>query len=684
MKAHKFEYPPARRADVVDDFHGTLVADPYRWLEDADSAETRAFIAAQSELTEAYLSEIPIREQIRQRLTELTDYERNGIPTAKAGQYFFWRNDGLQNQPVCYRQQTLTSEPHLVLDPNTLSDDGTSAVTLTYLNKDASKLAYVVTHGGSDWQEIRIRDVASGQDHDEIIPFVRFSGIIWHPDGSGFYYNGHPDPAGRPEAEANMHSTIYWHTLDSDPSEDRVVYARPDAKELGLFPLLTDDEQFIVVRLWHGAINRNRLHYRRFAAEGGEFIRLIDEPDARYDFVGNDGDTFYLLTDLDAPNLRVVAVDINHPERENWCTIVPEAEGALQTVRIVNGCFVLVYLHDAYNQIKLATLTGEFVGEIPLPAMGTVVMLTGGSADSELFFDFYSFLYPLTAFHYDFKSATLTPFRPPSLAFDTCQFETTQLFATSKDGTQVPLFVTHRKGIMLDGSHPTILYAYGGYSINLTPRFAVSRLQWLEMGGIYAQAVLRGGAEYGEAWHRAGMLENKQNVFDDFIACAEYLIDAGYTTQKKLAVQGGSNGGLLVGACMIQRPDLYGAVLCHVPVLDMLRYHKFTAGRYWIPEYGNAEDAEQFDFMYAYSPLHNVKEGETYPPTLILTADKDDRVVPMHAHKFAAQVQLDDSGENPILLRFEFQAGHGFGKSTSKLIDEATDIHAFLWRVLNM
>ena len=683
MQSQKWQYPPVRRSDLVEILHGQAIADPYRWLEDPNSAETKAFVTAQSELTESYLSEIPSRPLLHKRLTKLFNYERVSGTRRTGGRLFFWHNDGLQDQPVLMMQDALNGVPSVAVDPNPLSDDGTSAITGYSVSKDGAHLAYTVSHGGGDWQEVRIRDLTTGVDYEEVLKFVRFPGIAWHPDGSGFFYNGHDDPANDISADANKNNRIYWHQLGTSQSADPLIYARPDLPEWNFPPQLSDDKQYLIVHSWFGAINRNCLYYRPLDAKGA-LISLIDEADADYRFVGNMGRTFFVRTDLDAPNYRIVAIDLDNPARKNWRNIIDEKPDALTGAAIVNQQFVLLYLHNAYHQLKRSTLAGEPLGEIKLPTLGSIVSLAWDTDDSQMFFDFYSFLYPTTTLHYDFKTDKLTPWKPPQIDFDAAQYETKQIFATSKDGTRVPIFVTHRKGLELDGSHPLILYGYGGFSINLSPRFSVSRLQWLEMGGIFAQVVLRGGSEFGEAWHQAGMLGNKQNVFDDFIASAEHVIQSGYTNSAKLAIEGGSNGGLLVAACMVQRPELFGAVICHVPVIDMLRYQKFTAGRYWVPEYGDPDKPDEFAFMLDYSPLHNVTEGTTYPPTLILTADHDDRVVPSHAHKFASELQYRDAKENPLLLRFEFNAGHGFGKSITKVIDSAADVYAFLTSELNL
>ncbi len=677
-------YPPARRGDAGDDYHGAWVADPYRWLEDPDSAETTAFVQTQTRFARDFLDAIPARAAYRERLAALWNYDRFTAPPERHGPWlFFWRQDGLRNQPVLYRQTGLDGEPEAILDPNDLSPDGTAAVTTWSFNADGSRLAYCVTRGGSDWQELHIRDVAAGQDYPEVLRFVRFTQAAWLPDGAAFYYGGHDDPATRAPADANKYNKLFLHRLGAPQSQDQLIYERPDAPDLNFPPHITQDNAYLVLEVWHGAINRNRLYYRPLASEGA-FIRLIDDPDASYSVLGNLGETLIVHTDKDAPNGRIIAIDLNRPEPTQWRTLVPEQAQALDLARLVNGRLVLVYLRDAAHEIRVANLEGDFVASLPLPGVGTVAGLWGKQPGADLFALYHAFLTPPTVLYADMAAALpeLTPFRPPRLDFDSAEFITHRVFVPVAEGVQAPLFITHRRDLVLDGSHPTILYGYGGFSINVMPAFSPGRLAWLERGGIFAQASLRGGAEYGEAWHQAGMLARKQNVFNDFIACAEYLIQAGYTRRERLAIEGRSNGGLLVAACLTQRPDLFGAVLCHVPVIDMLRYHRFTAGRYWTPEYGCADDPDQFPFLLAYSPLHTVRAGGTYPPTLILTAGGDDRVVAMHAHKFAATLQALDGGTNPILLRFEEKAGHGFGKPVGKLLDEAADVYAFLTQVL--
>lgn len=681
-----FTYPDAHKIEAGDHFHGTWVPNPYQWLEEPDSAETQAFIAAQNTLTQDYLSEVSAREIIKSRLTSLWNFPRYSPPSKEGDRYFYSKNDGLQNQSVIYRQDTLDSEPIVVLDPNTLSEDGTVAVVNTSYSDNGKYMAYVVSVSGSDLQDIRIRDVDTGKDFDEVLKWGRFSGIAWLPDNSGFFYNRYPEEGSVAKEDMQAYNRLYFHTLGTPQSEDQLIYERPDAKELNFPPTITRDGQYIVLNIWFSTLPRNRVYYRRLDSKG-DFVRLIDEADALYDFMGNEGTTFFFNTDLDAPRGRIIAVDIEHPERENWREVVPEAEDPIRWAGIMGNRLLILRMHHAANQIMLHHLDGTFERELPLPTLGALFSLYGKQDSDELFFDFTSFLYPPTVFRYVFSTGQLSVFKAPKLDFNIDDYETTRVFYESKDGTRVPMFLTYKKGLELNGDNPTLLYGYGGYNVSMSPSFSVGTLEWIENGGVYAVACLRGGGEYGEEWHQAGMLEKKQNVFDDFIAAAEWLIANNYTRTKKLAIFGGSNGGLLVAACMLQRPDLYGAVLCSVPVIDMLRYHRHTAGRYWVHEYGNAEENEEhFKFLMQYSPLDNVKEGVQYPPLLILTAESDDRVVPMHSLKFAATIQAADQGENPnpLLLRVETKAGHGFGKPVSKIIEQQTDMYAFLFRLFEM
>lgn len=685
----RLKYPNTHSVDQVDDYHGTLVADPYRWLEDTDSPETRAWIEEQNKLTFSFLESIPERDALRARLTELWDYPKAWAPLKKGGRYFQLRNTGLQNQDVLYVMDSLGAEPRLILDPNTLSEDGTVALTNWAVSKDGRWLAYATSASGSDWLTWRVRAVETGEDLADVIEWSKFSDAAWLPDGSGFYYARYDEPEeGQAYQGANYFHKLYLHRLGEQQAQDELVYHRPDQKEWGFGPEVSEDGRYLILTVWVGTDRRNRLFYKDLQGDG-PVVELIAELEAGYFFLGNDGPVFYLHTDLEAPRGRLVAIDTRKPERENWRTLVPQAEDVIEQVKMVNDQFVVLYLHDAHHRIRRFALDGTFLGEIGLPTLGSIVVMpnwgfNGGRSDEELFYAFQSFAVPTTIYRYDFqRDASETLFAPP-IDFDFSPYETRQVFVTSKDGTQVPMFLVHRRGLVADGSHPTLLYGYGGFNISLTPVFAISRLVWLERGGVLGVANLRGGGEYGEEWHRAGMLERKQNVFDDFIACAEYLIAEGLTVPEKLAIQGGSNGGLLVGACMAQRPELFGAALPAVGVMDMLRFHKFTIGWAWVSDYGSADDSEQFEYLYAYSPLHNLKPGAHYPATLVTTADHDDRVVPGHSFKFAAALQVAQGGDAPALIRIQVKAGHGFGKPTAILIEEQADIWAFLMKVFGM
>jgi len=677
-------YPPAHKLPVVDVYHGTEVPDPYRWLENPVADETQMWVARQNKLTADFLASVDSRRKIKARLTHLWNYPRYSAPGKKAGRYFFWKNDGLQNQSVLYMQKTLEAQPIVVINPNLLSEDGTVAITTKAISEDGTLLAYGLSAAGSDWQQVKIRHIDSCRDYNETIEWCRFAGITWRHNNQGFFYDRFPDPNTVEPEDRNNYNRIYWHKLGTPQSHDELIYERPDDKELGFAPFITEDGRFLILHVYHGTDTRNRVYYRRVESNG-PFIRLLDDADARYDFIGNLDSVFYFHTDLDAPRGRIIAIDTDNPAPENYQQILPQQKDVIDYVVFVNNHLVVAYLHDVHHQLKVYNLAGSFVRDIPLPTLGAVRGLSARQYDTEMFFSFTSYLFPATIYRYDFTDNQLTVFRKPEIDFDPSQYETKQVFYRSKDGTRIPMFITHRKDLQLDGNNPVLLRAYGGFGISVKPYFSVSTLVWLENGGVCAVANIRGGGEYGENWHQAGMLDKKQNVFDDFIATAEWLIENRYTTTKKLAIMGGSNGGLLTAACMLQRPDLFGAVICDVPLTDMLRYHKFTIGRYWIPEYGNAEaDHDQFKYLYAYSPLHNVKAGAEYPPLLVISADTDDRVVPAHAKKFIAALQAKAAGKNPILLRVETKAGHGHGKPMSKIIDELADVYSFLFKTLDM
>ncbi len=684
------QYPETRKVDQSDDYNGTTVVDPYRWLEDVDSEETLAWVEAQNKVTFAYLESIPERDRIRERLTLLWNYPRYGVPSKEGALYIFSLNDGLQNQSVIYKQAGLEAEPDVLLDPNELSEDGTVALTTLAFTEDGQRMVYGTAASGSDWQEFYVRDVATGRNLEGPLRWIKFSDASWTQDGAGFFYSRYPEPEqGDTYESVNLNQRVYYHRLGTAQSEDELVYARPDEPEWGFDATVTDEGRYVVFSVGHGTDERNRVHYLDLqdAAKPrleGEVVRLLDGFDASYELVGNDGPVFYFLTNQNAPMYRLIAVDTASPERNQWREVIPESDDVLESLDIINNRFVARYLHDAHSQIRIYSLAGQLEKALELPTLGSVPTLHGKREDAEMFYSFESFLYPSTVYRYEFATGASSVFRSPEIDFDPSSYETKQVFYTSKDGTRVPMFLTHRKGISLDGSNPTVLYGYGGFNISLPPRFSTSNLIWLEMGGVYAQANLRGGGEYGERWHRAGMLENKQNVFDDFIAAAEYLIDEGYTSVEKLAAAGGSNGGLLVGAVLNQRPDLFGAALPAVGVMDMLRFHKFTIGWAWVSDYGSAEDPEMFKVLYAYSPYHNLEPGTMYPPTLVTTADHDDRVVPGHSFKYAARLQEAQAGDAPTLIRIQTKAGHGAGKPTRMIIEEQADRWAFLVKNLNI
>ena len=680
--AKKYKYPTARKADVVENYHGTMVADPYRWLEDPDAEETISWVTAQNALTTNYVG-TPARAKIEARLTELWNYPRYSLPYKKGGRYFFSKNDGLQNQSVFYMQKALDSEPVVVIDPNTLSEDGTVALSGRELNHDGTLLAYGLSTSGSDWQEYHVRNVDTGRDYADHLKWTKFTGIAWKHDNTGFFYNRFPDPSTLPDEDQTKYNQVYWHTLGTPQSDDRLVYGSEEEKDLSFGPSSSEDGTYLFLTVSLGTDDRNGVYIRKTDSDG-EFMKLTMVGEAEYTPIDNIDSEVYFKTNLDAPHARIIKIDLDKPDRANWQEIVPESADVIDFVSMINNQLVVVYMHHAHHIVKIFGLDGTFIKQLDLP-VGSLSGLSGQREDTEMFYGFTSFVYPSTAFRYDFETGKAEVFRQPDVAFDPTRYEVKQVFYPSRDGTEIPMFLTCKKGLELNGKNPAMLYAYGGFNVSQTPYFSVSRLIWLEAGGIYAVANLRGGGEYGEDWHQAGMLDKKQNVFDDFIAAAEWLIARKYTSAPKLAIAGGSNGGLLTAACLLQRPDLFGAVISYVPVTDMLRYHKFTVGRYWVPEYGNAEEnPAHFKFMYAYSPLHNIKAGIICPPTLVTSADTDDRVVPMHAKKFVAALQESDAGENPILIRIETKAGHGGGKPTRKQIEEASDVYAFLIKALKI
>jgi prolyl oligopeptidase len=678
-------YPVTAKTNQVDDYHGTKVADPYRWLEDDNSEATKAWVEAQNKVTFDYLEQIPQRAAIKERLTQLWNYERFGVPFKEGGRYFITRNDGLQNQSVLYTMAALDAEPVVLLDPNALSTDGTVALAGYSISDDGNLMAYGLSRAGSDWEDWKVRDVRTGQDLPDEVHWVKFSSASWTKDNRGFFYSRYDEPGkGEVLKGANYFHKLYYHRLGTAQSEDALIYQRKDHKDWGFNGGVTDDGHYLIIHVSEGTDTRNRVFYRDLQTPDSPVVELLNDFDAAYGFIDNVGTVFYFRTDLTAPRGRVIAIDVTKPERANWREIIPQTGDRLEGVSLVNDQLIADYLNDAHSRIKIFGRDGSSVREVELPGIGSAGGFGGKRKETDTFYAFTSFTAPATIYHYNLTRGTSTVFRQPTLHFNPADYETKQIFYHSKDGTRVPMFITARKGLKLDGNNPTYLYGYGGFDISLTPSFSPGIMAWLEMGGVFVEANLRGGGEYGEEWHQAGMKLKKQNVFDDFIAAGEWLVANHYTRPEKLAIGGGSNGGLLVGTCLTQRPDLFGAALPSVGVMDMLRFQKFTIGWAWMSDYGSSDDAEQFKALYAYSPLHHIKPGTKYPATLIITGDHDDRVVPAHSFKFAATLQAAQAGTKPVLIRIETRAGHGAGKPTSKVIDESADKWAFLVRELHM
>lgn len=685
LPAMRLTYPQTKKVDHVDDYHGTQVVDPYRWLEDLDSPETRKWVEDENRVTFSWLAQVPARERIRQRLTTLWNYERYGLPHKKGGRYFYTHNDGLQNQSAIYVLERLDAQPRLLIDPNTLSADGTVALTDWVASEDGKLLAYGLAAAGSDWQDWHVLDVASGNKLADHIKWIKFSRVSWAHDGRGFYYSRYDEPPpDETYTKANYFQKLYYHGLGDKQGKDTLVYKRDDEKEWGFDGEVTDDGAYLVVSVWRGTDPKNQVFYKDLKQPDAPVVELLKGFEAEFKFIDNDGPLFWFVTDKSAPRRRVIAIDVSKPDERNWQSLIPETPDTLQAASVVGDHFVCRYLHDACSAVKVHDLRGRHVRDVELPDLGSVSGFAGRRDDAETFYSFTSYTAPGTIYRYDVKTGTSGVFRDPKVAYDGSQFEARQDFYKSKDGTRVPIIVVGKKGWKRDGSNPTILYAYGGFNISQSPSFSVSTIAWLEMGGLYAVANLRGGGEYGREWHEAGMLDKKQNVFDDFLAAAQWLIDNKYTSPEKLAIRGGSNGGLLVGAAITQRPELFAAAVPAVGVMDMLRYQKFTIGWAWVNEYGSSDDAKQFQTLIKYSPLQNLKPGTKYPATLITTGDHDDRVVPGHSFKFAAALQAAQAAEKPVLIRIETRAGHGAGTPTTKLIEAAADVLGFLVSTLRM
>ncbi|MCB0523553.1 MAG: S9 family peptidase [Lewinellaceae bacterium] len=662
---------------VMDDYFGEKIRDPYRWLEDDQSEETKEWVTRQNIVTNGYLSQIPFRESIKKRLEEIYDYEKFGTPFKEGGKYYYFKNDGLQNQSVLYVQENLNSQSQVVLDPNKFSEDGTTSLGELAFSKDGRYLAYSTSVGGSDWRSIVVKDLQSGNMLEDRIDWVKFSGISWQ--GTGFYYTRFPEPQKGDELKAaNKFGAVYYHKLGTAQTEDKLVYADKSNPDRSFGGGTTDDERFLYVAGWEST-SGNALFVKDLSKDASDFVSIVTTYEKDFGVVDNIGDKLLVITNNNAPNQRLILINPEKPEESNWETLIPEdPNDVLQGAAICGGKIVCNYLHNASGSLRAFDLDGKFIKEIKLPEIGSVGGVSGKPNEDQAFFSFSSFLRPNSIYSLDMKSLKINIFKAPKLDFNPDLFTTEQVWYESKDGTKVPMFITRKKNIAYDGQNPTLLYGYGGFNISLTPTFSPTRAILLENNGIYCVANIRGGGEFGEKWHLAGTKCQKQNVFNDFIAAAEYLVAKKYTSPGRLAIQGGSNGGLLIGACMTQRPDLFGVCFPAVGVLDMLRYHQFTIGYAWATDYGRSDNAEEFPCLLKYSPLHNVKDV-AYPATMITTADHDDRVVPAHSFKYAATLQEHQQGDNPVLIRIETSAGHGAGKPTTKIIEEASDFLSFMF-----
>ncbi len=673
----QIQYPTTKKVDHVDDYSGTKISDPYRWLEDNNSKETADWVEAENKVTHDYLSKIPFRDELRKMLTDLWNYEKFSAPSKHGEYYTFSKNDGLQEQSVIYIQKGLSGVPEVLLDPNKLSTDGSISLGGLAFSKDDKYLCYGISRGGSDWREFYVMDVLTKKLTSDYIKWSKFSGTSWYKDG--FYYSRYDEPKAGDELKQKVeYQKLYYHKLGSPQSDDILVMEDKQNPKYGFGAGVTDDEKFLIINVSQGTASENMLYYKDLTYVS-RIEPIFDKFEAEYSVVDNLGAKFLISTNYQAPNNKLILVDPKSPAKENWKTIIPETKEVMQSVSLVGGKLFVTYLKDATSKVSVFDTNGKYLYDVKLPAVGTCGGFGGKKDEFETFYTFTSFTYPPTIYKYDVKNNKSELFRKAAVKFEPSAYETKEVFYKSKDGTKIPMFIVHKKGLKLDGNNPTLLYAYGGFNISQQPGFSVARIPLLENNVVYALACLRGGSEYGEDWHKAGMFEKKQNVFDDFIAAAEYLIKNKYTNPKKLAVQGGSNGGLLIGAVINQRPDLYKVAFPQVGVMDMLRFHKFTIGWAWVSEYGSSDNPDQFKYLIKYSPLHNIKKGTDYPATMVTTADHDDRVFPAHSFKYAATLQEMNSGKNPTLIRIETKVGHGAGTSTSKSIDLVTDLYSFMF-----
>jgi prolyl oligopeptidase len=673
--ADRLQYPKTKTVDHLDELHGAKIPDPYRWLEDANSADTKAWVEAQNAVTMPYLASLPGRDAIKSRLTKLWNYERYTGVFERGGRYFWFYNNGLQDRPVLYTAKSLSEPGEVLIDPNKF-EDKTVALADVEVSADGKLLAFALQKAGSDWRDVEFMDLATRKPLPDKLQWVKFSSPLWSEDGKGVYYSRYdtPDEANKLQ-NLNINQKVYYHRIGTAQSEDRLIFFRPEEKNWMYGAFETEDAKYIVMAIFKGSDRKNAWFYRPLKSE--KWVELLPKFDSDYELIGTEGDRFFFTTTLDAERGRLIEIDLARPEPANWKTIVPESRDTLETASYVNSTFIVTYMHDGYSQVRLFDRAGKPQGEVALPGIGKVSGFRGRQDDTEVFYTYTSYLAPATVYRFDVKTRRSTVYKSPRIAADLSQYETKHVFYNSKDGTRIPMFLTHRKGLKLDGSNPVYLYGYGGFNIPVTVAFKPGDIAWLEMGAVVAYPALRGGGEYGREWHMAGTKSRKQNVFDDFIGAAEYLIREKYTSPRKIAIFGGSNGGLLVAASMLQRPDLFGAVVPAVGVLDMLRFHKFTIGWGWQSDYGSPDNPEDFKALLAYSPYHNVKKGREYPPTLVTTADHDDRVVPAHSYKFVSALQAAQEGKAPILIRVQTKAGHGAGKPLSMQIEEAADVMAF-------
>lgn len=680
--AQPIQYPETRKMAQTDNYHGTTVTDAYRWLEDDNSPETKAWVVAQNAVTDKFLMAIPQRLPVKKIYTDLYNFERFSLPFKEGKRYFWTRNDGLQQQSVLYTAPSLTAKPNVAIDPNQFSKDGTVALSGITVSRDGRYLAYGTSSAGSDWQTWQVRDLNTGRDLKNKVEWVKFSAAEWSPDGKGFFYSRYDVPeAGQSLTGSNFFQKLYYHKLGTPQSSDQLVYENKAEKEWGYAASVTDDGKHLIISVWKGSGRKNGLlvmPLRKGAYVAGTPKVITLDFSAEYTFIGAKGDTLWVKTDKDAPLGRVIAIDIKNGASANWKTVIPEAKDALTSASVVGGKIITQYLQDAASVANVHNLNGKLDRTVTFPGVGTVGGFGGRISQQETFYSYTSLISPSEIYRYDVASGKSTLFKRPKTVFDQASYETKREFVTSRDGTRFPIFIAHRKGLTLDGTNPTLLYGYGGFNVSETPTYRVTAATWMTMGGVYVSASIRGGGEYGATWHDAGTKLKKQNVFDDFIAAAEWLIANKYTTPAKLGINGGSNGGLLVGAVVNQRPELFGAAVPQVGVMDMLRFHKFTIGWAWVSDYGSSDNAEEFNALFAYSPLHNIKSGVKYPPILVTTADHDDRVVPAHSFKYTAALQAADTGPAPKLIRIETSAGHGAGKPTSKIIEERSDVLAFM------